>query len=458
VKYLLLLTALSLSAQIKMPPFQKTVLPNGATLMLMQKRDLPLISVRVTAKGGAEAEPEGRAGLASLASDLLTQGTKTRSREALAVEVDDLGARLSAFSGRQSSTVFMEFLAKDTTKALAILEDTIKNPLFAEEEFRRLVARRLDSIKAGRDQPQGVVNEQYMAFFYGPDHPYGKPRAGDEASVRAMKRDEVAAFHQRLFVGKNLIVTVTGDFEPSAMEAKMKSLVGTLPPGEPYVWKKYPPVKPASSPRLLLIDKPDATQTYFIIGQPGLERTHPDRTTIDLVNTLFGGRFTSMLNDSLRVDSGLTYGAGSTVEQDRLPGSIYISTFTKNESTAKAIDLALAQLVKLRTTGLNAEALASAKAYLKGSYPTSKLETSDQLANVLTEFELFGLNRGEVDDLISRIDSVTLEQANAVAKRYYRTEGLVFVLVGKAAEIRQSIGKYAQEMVEIPITRTGTGQ
>ncbi len=458
MKAVWLLVALTMSAQIKMPPFQKTVLPNGATLILMQKRDLPLVSVRVTAKGGKEADPAERAGLASLTADLLTQGTKTRSREALATEVDALGARLGASAGRQDSNVGMEFLAKDTDKALAILDDVLKNPLFGEDELKRLVARRLDNIKAAKDQPQMAVRQHFDAYFFGKEHPYGKPMMGDEAALAQITRAEVEAFHKKQFVGRNLIVTVTGDFDPKTIEAKMKGLVGTLPAGEAYAWKKYPAVKAGAGARLLLVDKTDATQTYFMIGQPGIDRTNPDRTALELVNTLFGGRFTSMLNDSLRVDSGLTYGASSVVEQDRLPGSIFISTFTKNESTEKAIDLALAQLTKLRTVGINAEQLASAKAYVKGLYPTQRLETSDQLANVLTDLELFGLNRGEVDDFISRIDAVTVEQANAVAKKYYQTEGLVFVLVGKAAEIRKSVGKYAKEMVEVPITKAGFGQ
>jgi predicted Zn-dependent peptidase len=253
-------------------------------------------------------------------------------------------------------------------------------------------------------------------------------------------------------------VTVAGDFEAATMKQKMQAMLNGVAPGTAYEWKKVPPVKASASSRVLLVDKPDATQTYFIIGQPGIERTNPDRTAIELVNTLFGGRFTSMLNDALRVDSGLTYGARSTVEMDRLPGSIYISTFTKNESTEQAIDLALKQIEKLRTQGINAEQLASAKAYVKGLYPTQQLETSDQLADVLTDLELFGLNRGEVDDFISRVDSVSAEQANAIAKKYYRDAGLVFVLVGKAADIRKTAGKYAKDVVEVPITKVGYGQ
>lgn len=455
---LLLLAALAAGAQIKMPPFQKTALDNGASLILMQKRDLPLVSVRVTVKGGSEADPAGLEGTASILTELLTQGTKTRTREQIAEEVDMLGARLNAGSGRQAIGVDMEFLAKDVDKALAVLGDVLKNPAFPEEEFKRLIARRLDRVKAAKDQPQAAVSAHYMAYFYGKEHPYGRPMGGDENSLPKLSRADLEAYYKRFFVGKNMIVTVAGDFEAATMKQKMQAMLNGVAPGAAYEWKKVAPVKASASSRVLLVDKPDATQTYFIIGQPGIERTNPDRTAIELVNTLFGGRFTSMLNDALRVDSGLTYGARSTVEMDRLPGSIYISTFTKNESTEQAIDLALKQIEKLRTQGINAEQLASAKAYVKGLYPTQQLETSDQLADVLTDLELFGLNRGEVDDFISRVDSVSVEQANAIAKKYYRDAGLVFVLVGKAADIRKTAGKYAKDVVEVPITKVGYGQ
>ncbi len=455
---LCLLAAMTLFAQIKMPPFQKSSLDNGASLILMQKRDLPLVSVRITVKGGSEADPAGFEGTASILAELLTQGTKTRTREQIAEEVDSLGARLNAGSGRQAISVDMEFLAKDADKALAILGDVLKNPAFPEDEFKKLIARRLDRVKAAKDQAQMAVNAHYMAFFYGKDHPYGRPMAGDETSLPKLNRAGLENYYRQIFVGKNMIVTVAGDFDAASMKQKMQAMLGSMPAGAAYEWKKAPAPKAASSSRLLLVDKPDATQTYFIIGQPGIERTNPDRTAIELVNTLFGGRFTSMLNDALRVDSGLTYGARSAVEMDRLPGSIFISTFTKNESTEQAIDLALKQIEKLRTQGISAEQLASAKAYVKGLYPTQQLETSDQLADVLTDLELFGLNRGEVDDFISRVDSVTVEQANAIAKKYYRDSGLVFVLVGKAADIRKTAGKYAKDVVEVAITKVGYGQ
>ena len=208
------------------------------------------------------------------------------------------------------------------------------------------------------------------------------------------------------------------------------------------------------------MDKPDATQTYFIIAQPGIRRAQPatDRVTLNLVNTLIGGRFTSMLNEELRINSGLTYGASSRVTLGRLTGAIYINTYTKTESTGRAIDLALGVLKRIQEKGLSAEQLASAKATVKGSYPTRSLQTADQIAGTLAEMEIFGTGRDEVDQLFQKIDAVTLEQANAVARKYYRTENLTFVLLGNASKIREVAAKYAPKAVERNVRQPGWAQ
>jgi len=259
----------------------------------------------------------------------------------------------------------------------------------------------------------------------------------------------------RTYVGRNMIVIVGGDFDPAVAGPAVKKVFGEAKAGKAYEWMKE--VHPAAGQRLLLIDKPDATQTYFRIAQPGIKRTDPDRTTLLLLNTLFGGRFTSMLNNELRVNSGLTYGASSTLELDREPGAISINSYTRTETTAQAIDLALEVLKRLNEKGITAEQLASVKAYVKGTYPTHALETSDQLANVLGDLELYGLNRGEVDDLFSRIDSVTLERANAAARKWYRSSDLTLVVLGNAAKIRDSVKKYAPQMSEISSKTPGFG-
>jgi predicted Zn-dependent peptidase len=155
------------------------------------------------------------------------------------------------------------------------------------------------------------------------------------------------------------------------------------------------------------------------------------------------------------VNTGLTYGARSQFDRTHLPGRITIATFTATENTGKALDVALSLLQRLAENGITAEQLSSAKAYLKGTYPAQALETPDQLAGVLSDIELFDLNRAEVDDLFSRVDAVTLEKANETARRYYGAKGLAILLLGNASKIAPQVSKYDPEPVRVSITTPG---
>jgi len=440
-------------AQVKLPPFTTRTLDNGATVVLCVKKDVPMLAVRVIARGGDEADPKGMAGLGGMMIELMQRGTKTRTAEQFAADLDFLGAGLRAQSGPQSFSVGLDTLATHAPKAMELLADAVSRPAFAEAEFKRALAQRIDGAKAAKDNPQAAIGRYFQSFFFGAAHPYGQVE--DELSLARITRESVAAHHAKIFAGKNTTVIAAGDFDLDAMSALVAKAFGGLAPGSEYTWVKETGLPKRSTARLLLVDKPDATQTYFSIAQPGIARTHPDRVALQIVNTLFGGRFTSMLNDELRVNTGLTYGANSDVSQDRLTGAIEISTFTKTETTVEAMDLALTVLKRLREKGLDQEMLASAKAYTKGMYPTRALETHGQIAGVLADLQLFGLNKGEIDDYFSRIDALTVEKVNEVARRYYRDDNLQFCLVGAASKIQDKVKKYAPSMKVIAITDPG---
>jgi zinc protease len=454
VKQLMLALALcaSLSAQVKLPPYTRDVLPNGTVVYLMQKGGLPLVSLHVLVRGGDESETANLAGLSGITAALLRQGSAQHTKVQFAEELDGLGGTFGAGANEQATAISAEFLKKDFDRGLALVADAVLHPAFPEAEVHKELARRLDGLKSMKDGP-GAISSHYRAFFFGSAHPYG--RVPDEASLDRIRRDEILDYHKRMYVGKNLIVIVTGDFDPATAKTRVAATFGAADAGAAYAFvEDHPPVR-NSSPSVLLIDKPDATQTYFIIAQPGVRRSSPDRVALSLVNTLFGGRFTSMVNDELRVNTGLTYGASSRVELARLTGGLYISTYTNTETTEKAMDLALEVLKRLHDNGITGEQLASAKTYTKGTYPPSRLQTSDQLAQVLGEMELFGLGRDEVDQFVSRVDAVTLEQANAAVKKYYRTDNLTFVMLGNASKIRDVAAKYGPKVVERTARQAG---
>jgi predicted Zn-dependent peptidase len=460
---LVFLTAGSLAfSQAKLPQYTKETLPNGAVVAMLPRSGVPLVHFRVQIKGGVESDPAEMAGLANVTSSLLRRGTAKRSASQFAEELDFLGGTFGAGGGGrgggggglESSTVISaEFLSKDFDAGLDLLSDAILHPAFTDTEVRKELARRVDAAKETKDNAQSSIAFYFRTAFFGYAHPYGHPP--DEVTYTKIGRQQIADYHSKFYVGKNMMIVVTGDFDPAAAKAKLAKVFGAAPAGTAYAWGSVAPL--ARKGQLLLIDKPDATQTYFQIAQPGIDMKNPDRTTLEIINTLFGGRFTSMLNDALRVNSGLTYGASSQLEQNRLPGAIVISTYTKTDSTVKAIDMALDVLRGLNEKGITAEQLASAKAYVKGLYPTRRLETMDQLAALIGEIELYGLGRDEVDGYFARIDAITLDKADATIKKYYRTGDLTFVILGSADKIRDQVKKYDPHFREVPIKTPGWG-
>jgi predicted Zn-dependent peptidase len=276
---------------------------------------------------------------------------------------------------------------------------------------------------------------------------------GDERSLPAISRADIQNFYAAHYVPANVILSAAGDFDT----AEMRSLIEQLFNG----WQsKNPPSiqidtpAPVQGKRLLLVDKPDSTQTYFYIGNVGVTRTNPDRTAIAAVNTIFGGRFTSRLNTALRVDSGLTYGARSGFEQRKAAGPFLISTYTRNASTEQAIDMALSILAKLHKDGITEAELASTKQYLKGQFPPA-IETPDQLAATIARLEFYGLDNSDINSYFAQIDAVTIESARRIIKQYFPLENLVFVLIGKGSEIQGIVKKYAPVIETRAITQPG---
>jgi len=443
----------SLFGQLKLPPYTRQVLPNGVVVDLMPHSGVPLVGFRIMVRGGVEAEPANLAGLAGVTAQLLRKGTSKRTADQFSEELDFLGGTFGAFEPPQSSatTISGEFLKKDFDRGLDLLTDAVLRPAFPDAEVRKALAQRVDAAKAMRDNPQAAVGVYFASYFFGPGHPYGHPP--DETTLARIQRQDIVDFHHRIYCGRNMTVIVTGDFDSASAMTKIREAFAGVDAGQAFEWTKAAAIKAPAN--LLLIDKPDATQTYFYIGQPGIDRKSPDRVKLLLINTLFGGRFTSMLNEALRVKSGLTYGANSILQRPRLTGGIVIATYTKTDTTEKAIDMALDVLKELDEKGITADQLASVKAYIKGTFPTQQLETSDQLANVLADLELYGLGKDEVDDFFSRIDAVTLDDINAAARKYYKSDHLTFVLLGNAAKIRQSVAKYAPKVVEVSVSKPG---
>ncbi len=440
----LLLGAVVLAAasddSVKFPAYHRTVLPNGVVLMVMEKHSAPLIDVQVALKTGSVADPAGKEGLAEITGSLLRKGAGARNATKIAEDLDFMGTTFGVQSTYDTTRAFTEFLKKDTSESMDVVMDMLLHPAFPQEEVDKLLKQTADRLKSQKDQPQALLAEGYEAFLFG-KHPYGRPANGDERSVIAITRDDIVRFHDQYYVAGNMIVAACGDFQTAEMEKMLAARFGGMPKqSAPVV--TVPKPEPATATRLLFIDKPDATQTFFRFGNVGVARNDPDRAAVDIVNTLFGGRFTSMINTALRIDSGLTYGANSAFVRRRQPGAFYISSYTRNEKTEQALDMAVQVLRDLHEKGLTPEQLKSAKEYIKGQFGP-RVETPDQLVNWMTEFEIYGLDAKEVDGYAARIDAVTAEDAKRVIEKDYPMKNLVWVVVGKGSEVESLMKRYS---------------
>jgi zinc protease len=450
---MLMMVASSAAAQtLHMPPHERYVLKNGLTVLLLEKHGVPMINLFAIVKTGSAADPAGEEGLASITAGLLRKGTKARTAQQFAADLDYIGADFEADAGADFSSVGAEFLTKDLARGLDLFSDALLHPTFPQAEVEKLLAQSIDGIRGAKDDPQQVLGAYYDGYLFG-THPYGRPAGGDEVSLQGLKRDAIGKFYETNYAPGNTLLAVAGEFNGAEIRKKLEEVFGGWPAravAPPHIAATLP----VKGKRLLLVDKDDATQTYFMFGNVGISRSDPDRVAIRVVNTIFGGRFTSELNEVLRVESGYTYGASSFFDSRKAPGPFVIFSYTKNETTTPAIDLALQVLQKLHKDGVTEEQLKSAKSYIKGQFPPN-IETSRQLAQIIATHEFYGLGDDEIDQLEARVDAVTPEIAKQVIQKHFPAENLVFVLIGKASAISAAVEKYAEKRDARAISEPG---
>ena len=435
---------------VKLPPFERHELANGAVLVLMEKHDTPLVALSAVLRGGALEDAPGREGTAALLAELTQKGAGKRNAAQFAEAVEGAGGQLGATAGIERSGVGASFLARDVDLMIELVSDALMRPQLDAAEFEKVRTLAIQSIAAAKDSdPSGLIGEYGDAWLFR-GHPYGRAAAGDERSLAAVTLDDVKRYYAAQARGDRLILAVVGDFKAADMKRRLETAFGGWAAGR----SPLPVVTAAprvEGRRVLLVDKPGSTQTYFWLGNVGASRTDPERTSQSVVNTVFGGQFTSMLNTELRIKSGLTYGAGSGFDRLAQPGAFRISSFTQAAKTAEAIDLALATLDRLHAEGLTDAALASARSYMLGQFPPT-LETNGQLAGRLAEMVFYDLGTQDVNEFAARVMAVDPARARTtIDASFPRSGDLAMVLIGDAAAIRDAARKYGP-VTEMKIT------
>jgi zinc protease len=276
-------------------------------------------------------------------------------------------------------------------------------------------------------------------LFHG--HPYGRPQGGSERSLAAITQADVVSYHSLNFSPERATLVFAGDLDPKWMKQALTAAFSGWPKSKPVV-KELTPAPRVAGRRVLLVDSPGAVQTYFWLANVGVDKRYSGRPALDLVNTLYGGRFTSILNTELRIKSGLSYGASSSFVRGSVPGEFAIRSFTQTENTGKALDLALETLDKLKHGAIEPAMLESARAYVLGQYPL-RLETAANWAATLADLEFFGLGKDYIEGYGPALQKVDASEVAAVtADAFPRPDNLVIVLIGDAARIRDMVTRY----------------
>lgn len=448
----LLLPASAAHAGLQLPPAETFTLDNGAQVILVQKKSVPLIAARIAIRGGALADAAGKEGSASLLADLLGKGAGTRDAVAFVDAVADVGGTLSFSIDREAIWASADFLAADAPLMLELLADTLQRPTLAQDEFDKLRTRAIQSLAAEKDgDPRGLVSTYGNAWLF-QGHAYGRPPNGDERSLAALTLDDVRNHFQQQIGADRAIIALVGDFEPRQMRRAVEAAFGQ--------WRKasgtLPEIPvPLRQPgaRVLLVNKPGATQSYFWIGTVGAAVDDPALEAQDLVQTLFGGRFTSMLNTELRVKSGLTYGAGANIARLAKPGAASYSSFTRTDATAQAIDLALEVQDRLHNQPIADDQLESARRYVLGQFAPD-YQTNAQIAGALARLALHGQPRERIEGYGERIKAVSPEAVAAARSVFPQGRDYAMVVIGDAEQIADEIAKYGT-ITHIDITAPG---
>lgn len=428
------------------PPVSEARLDNGMRILVVNKPGLPLVSARLGFDAGSSDDGAGKAGLATLTADLLTQGTKTRTAPEIAAQIEGLGATIGAGAGADFTSVYANAPADVFPQAVALMADLVRNPTFAPEELERQRTQALDGLKVTLSTPGPVASQAAGRVIYG-DAPYGAPGRGTLTSVAAITRDDVTAFHAARYRPSDATLVFSGDITPAAARALAQSAFGDWQEPATTVAATTAQAGAPLAPRIVVIDQPGAGQAAVVAAIRGVPRTDAGYFPLTLGNTLLGGSFTSRLNQEIRIKRGLSYGTRSSLGMRRDEGLFTASAQTKNESAAEVADLILAEIARLGATQPTDSELTTRRAILTGAFGSS-LETVDGLGALVADLALYDLPLSELAQYVAHVGAVDGPAVQAAFARELPVGNASLVIVGDASKFVDAL-RAAHPTVEV---------
>jgi zinc protease len=422
-------------------------LENGLRVIVAERPELPLLAAELVVRTGAEVDPDGRAGTASMTGTLLTKGTENMSAPQIASAIESLGGVIDSGTRWDASSANVVVMSDKAEPALRILADVILHPAFKQEELDRLKNQALDGLRVMLQQPGALARYVTERVVYGSGE-YGHAATGTMETVQAITRDDIVTLYKTYYRPENATFILAGNV--------------TLEQGKKYAqqffgdWKADPtastgPVRPTRGdwkPENIVVDMPEAGQASVTVAKPAIKRDSPDYYAGLVANAALGTGFVSRLNREIRIKRGLSYGARSAIDSRRTGGSFSASAQTKNASAAEVAGLLQSELKRLGTEPVQGDELKSRQAVLTGSYARN-LETNRGLVAQITSLVTYDRPLDTVNKFIPSINAIKAADVSAFAAKYFDTPPSLIV-VGKAQEFLDALKKDFPEIRVIP--------
>jgi zinc protease len=404
----------------------QVVSPGGIEAWLVQDHTLPVVTLELSFAGGAAVEPNEKIGLATMTTSLLDEGAGPLDSQAYQGALEDLASSVGFSASQDYVSGSLHTVKKNADAAFELLRLAMAEPRFDDEAVARIRGDLIADVQRRAESPNAIVSRVWWRNAF-PDHPYGRPTGGTEATLAAITVDDLRRFVRERFGRDNLKIAIVGDISPDELKPLLDKTFGALPAQAAPVTV---PEAVAQQAGALLLVKKAIPQSVATFGEPGIKRDDPDWYAAYVVNYIFGGGgFASRLMTEVREKRGLAYGVASYLVPLRDTGVVLGSVATQNSRVAESIEVIRQEWRRIHDEGPTADELAGAKTYLTGSFPT-QFDSTGRIAGTLVQIEQDRLGIDFLNQRNGHIEAVTLEDAKRVAKRLFDPAALGFAIVG----------------------------
>jgi predicted Zn-dependent peptidase len=409
---------------------RRTVLPNGLIVLTERMDHLRSVAMGVWIKSGSRCEAAEINGISHFVEHMLFKGTRSRSAQHIAREMDSIGGNLDAFTGKETICFNVKSLADHVPIALDVLADLVLNPVFASLEIERERGVILEEIKIDEDNPDVLVHELFTQNFW-KDHPLGKPILGTTTTVGKLDQEKLFDYHTGRFRGGNMVFSAAGCLEHDQFVEAISQKFTALPAGEAAQEMQTP----QASARILLQNKKSLEQVQLCLGVPAPPITDDNRYATLILNTVLGGGMSSRLFQTIREERGMAYSIYSDLSPYSDTGSLCVYAGTSAGKALEVVDLVMAEFRSLKETPLSDEELTRAKDQLKGNILMGLESSNSRMANLARQ-EMYFHNFMTVEEVIARISAVDAAQVQAMAQRLFDPDRIAITLLGRLSGIK----------------------